>query len=329
MTEPRHLVRVRFGSATVERAVPPLDTVHYRIFHPARFEDTPLQRMTGSLPADDRRAPWPAVIVLGGINVNPDTYRWLATDLAGRGIATVILHHVGEISPGEVGLSPGLDLTALTPEAFGGRPSATALGPVIDALADEAKDGPLAGLLDLDRIVVAGHSAGGTVALLNADPAWFRGVVAAISYAGHTMPATMIGHPVGTVLASPAGVPALLFGGGRDDVIAASAVRYSEDGGPTDDHDPIHATFDRGTTAPGSTLVMLAEATHLTLCDPVDPTSARGFLEEPDLHGPDHRRIIAGIIAAFIDDVTGESPGSSDAVSAFASEPLVSELRRW
>ena len=74
---------------------------------------------------------------------------------------------------------------------------------------------------------------------------------------------------------------------------------------------------------------MLAEATHLTLCDPVDPTSARGFLEEPDLHGPEHRRIIAGIVAAFIDDVTGESPGSNGALSAFGSEPLVSELRRW
>ena len=170
---------------------------------------------------------------------------------------------------------------------------------MIDALADEAKDGPLAGLLDLDRIVVAGHSAGGTVALLNADPAWFRGVVAAISYAGHTMPATMIGHPVGTVLASPAGVPALLFGGGRDDVIAASAVRYSEDGGPTDDHDPIHATFDRGTTAPGSTLVMLAEATHLTLCDPRRPDLGagipRGARPPRARSSPDHRRDHRGV----------------------------------
>ena len=234
---------------------------------------------------------------------------------------------------------PGLDLTALTPEAWSTRPSATVIGPLLDALVADNTTGPLAGLLDLDRVVLAGHSAGGPVALLNANPAWFGGVVAAISYAGHTMPAALLGHPPGTVLAVPGALPALLIAGGNDAIIAASAVRYTSDTSDTsgasvartestDQHDPISATFERGATAPGSTLAVLATATHLSICDPVDTTSARGFLEDDDPDGPAHRDLIVAIIGSFLDEVLGMG-GDHPAVLSFGADPLVSELRRW
>jgi len=314
----RRLVRAHHGAVAVPGAASPYDVAHYRVFHPARFTGAETERQTGRLPADDTAAPWPVLILLGGINVNPDGYRWLAEHLAGAGVATVLVHHVGEVTPGDVGLSPGLDIAALTPAEWRRRPSATVVGPLLDALAAAQADGPLAGLLDLHRVVLAGHSAGATVALLNADPAWFPGVVATVAYAGHTMPAALLGHPHGTVLPVPGNVPALVVGGGADSVIAASAVRYDAGAG----HDPVTATYERATMAPGSTLAVLRTATHLTLCDPVDTTTARGFLEDPDADGAAHRAWLAELIAEFVLDPTGP------AIDRFASSDLLADWRR-
>lgn len=326
----RPLVRARHGAARLPGATAPNDTIHYRIFHPARYTGAASEQQTGSLPPDAGLAPWPVAIVLGGINVNPDGYRWLATHLASAGIATVLFQCVGEISPGEVGLTPGLDLSALTPDAWGTRPSATAIGPLLEALAGEHAAGPLAGMLDLDRLALVGHSDGGTVALLNAEPAWF-GVRAVVSYAGHTMPAAMLGHPTGTVLPVAAGVPALVLGGGDDAVIAASAIRYGAADG-TRTHDPIAATYETAAGTPGSALVVLESATHLTFCDPVDPTTARGFLEEPDPAGPAHRSLIAAVVQSFLGGVLGLHDQAPDLtvladLTALADDPLVSDFR--
>lgn len=323
----RSLVRVRHGAVSVPTAAPPHDTVHYRIFHPARFTGAEIERQTGSLPPATGSAPWPVVIVLGGVNVNPDGYRWLASHLAAADIATVLYQFVGEVTPGDVGLTPGLDLTALTPAAWATRPSATALGPLLDALAAEHRNGPLAGLLDLDRVALAGHSAGGTIALLNAEPGWF-GARAVVSYAGHTMPAALLGHPEGTVLPVAAGVPALVLGGGHDGVIAASAGRYGASARSTvDAHDPVAATFETAASTSGSTLAVLRTATHLTLCDPVDPTTARGFLEEPDPDGDAHRMLLAQLIGSFLADVFGLE-SRTPTLEDLGASPLLSAFRR-
>jgi dienelactone hydrolase len=335
------ITRARHGAVRVAGAAAPHDTVHYRIFHPAGFGGTEAERQSGSLPPDTTAAPWPVVIVIGGINVNPDGYRWLAEHLAPLGIATVLYQFVGEISPGQIGLSPGLDLTALTPDSWGTRPSATAIGPLIDALREEHHAGPLEGLLDLDRIALLGHSAGGTVAMLNADPKWF-GIRGVISYAGHTMPASMLGHPEATVLPLAPEVPALVLAGGEDAVIAASASRYAAAAAATttaaaskssgndtarpSDHDPVSATFATA-TAPGSALVVLRTATHLTLCDPVDSTTARGFLELADPHGPAHRAHLAALIDSFLNSVFAMGRTTPD-LAELGADPVVSVFRQ-
>ena len=243
----------------------------------------PDERQTGQLPPDTSAAPWPVVVVLNGINVGPEGYRWLAERLAAVGMATVTFGYVTEITPGQVGLSPGLDLDALQIENYGSRPSSTTLGPLLDALAAEHTDGPLAGLLDLDRDRPRWALRRRHRALLNAEPAWFPGIRAAFSYAGHTMPAALLGHPEGTVLPIATDIPALVMGGTADGVVAASAVRYGRGEAPLrqDEHDPVAATFLQGAKAEGSVLAVIDGAGHLTFCDPTDPTTARGFLE-PD-----------------------------------------------
>ncbi len=299
MTEPgaTTVVRSRYFAVRVPDAAAPLDTVHFAVFHPAVLSGTPEEIQTGVLPPDDAAAPWPLLIWLGGINVNPQSYQWLAVSLARAGIATVTFSHVAEISPGSVGLSPGLDLSALGPDTAGTRPSATVIGPVLEAFR-RTVDADLAERVDLDSVVIGGHSAGGTVALLNAHPEWFAGVRGAISYAGHTRPAALLGHAPGTILPVPGDVPALVMGGTDDGIIAASASRY--DAVDDQDHDPLRATFEHATTAAGSVLALIEGGNHETICHPVDPCSARGFLE-PDHDAPvAHRDLIGSLVTTFI-----------------------------
>jgi len=325
-TPARSMTRVRHGAAVVPGVPAPWDRLQYRLFHPALFANTPEERQTGQLQPDREAAPWPVVILLNGINVGPEGYRWLAERLAAAGIATVTFTHVSNVTADQRGLSPGLDLDALDVAQFGSRPSATTVGPLLAALAAEQADGPLAGLLDLERVALGGHSAGGTIALLNADPAWFPGVRAAFSYAGHTMPAAVLGHPDGTVLPVPADTPALVLGGSHDGVVAASAVRYGRGDAPLgiDDHDPITETFRQGTSAAGSALGIIRGAGHLSFCDPVDPTTARGFLETDDDPGGPGRLDRPGGTGAGAD--RADRADGTGALDAAARRDLIGSL---
>lgn len=322
---PLALVRARHGAAVVPGAPAPHDRLAYRLYHPATFHGSAAERQTGELPPDLRLAPWPVVVLFSGINFGSECYRWLAVQLARAGLATLTFDHLQVLQPGAApSLSPGLDLSALSPAELGSRPSSTTLGAVLDALEVEQDRGPLAGALDLDRIAIGGHSAGGTAALLNADPAWFPGIRAAFSYAGHTMPAALLGHPDGTVLPVSREVPALVIGGDADGVVAASAVRYGRDG--DDAHDPITATFERGTTAAGSALAVLRGAGHLVAGAPPDPTSARGFLEPaPGPEAEQHRRLLGDLVLAFCRRHLRDGP--ADELERSADDPMCAAFR--
>ena len=212
-------------------------------------------RLTGQVPAAAGE-PWPLVVMMPGINVAPDSYRWLAHRLVPTGVCVVTYAAIGSLGPAGQGITPGLDLDALTPANIGSRPVATALGPLLDRLAglSEADGAPPAGMLDLDRVVVGGHSAGGTVALHSSDPGWVPGLRAVFAYGAHTMVATALGHGEAAVVAIPAKVPVMLLAGTDDGVIAASRDRYRRDHATHDghgdhggggDHDPVRYAYFR------------------------------------------------------------------------------------
>jgi pimeloyl-ACP methyl ester carboxylesterase len=127
-------------------------------------------------------------------------------------------------------------------------------------------------MLNLDHIVLGGHSAGGTIALQNADARYFPQIKAAFAYAGHTMVATVMGFPAGTVLALPPR-PMLIMGGTEDGVIAASSGRYGQES----THNPILRTFREA--AQQGALVIFEGANHFACVHPMDTTTGRGFLE--------------------------------------------------
>ncbi|CAM3258090.1 dienelactone hydrolase family protein [Nocardioides dubius] len=274
-------VRSHRTAVRVQGATAPYDTLHLTIRYPALAARDDVERMSGALALDPAGAPYPVVIVLPGINVASAGYLELATALAGAGLVCVTFDWVGELFPGQYGLTPGVDIEAVTPQAYGARPTTPALAVVLDALTEQQAEGPLAGALALDRIGVFGHSAGGTVALQSAAPAWFPQVRAVATYGSHTLASQQLGFAPNTLLASPAKVPVMLVAGSQDGVVAASAIRYGEQAGAVG-HDPVRRTFEEALAdAPEAWLVQLAGAGHLLPCDVEDPTSARGFLESP------------------------------------------------
>ena len=296
------------------------------LFYPGDDQRLDEARLTGQVPADDTDAPWPVVVLLPGINVVPDGYRWLAHRLVADGLCVATYAAIGSLGPAGRGITPGIDLAALTPDTIGTRPSSTALEPLLAQLAELAADeySPVAGRVDLGRVVVGGHSAGGTAALHNSDPEWVSGLQAVFAYAAHTMVATALGHGEAAVVPIPAQVPLMLLGGADDGVIAASRDRYRSD---DEAHDPVRRTFAEAIDRQqgDSWLVELADAGHFTICDPVDTTSGRSFLE-PDAAtaNPAVRNLLGDLIAAFIATSLGRPTDTS--LDRLAKHPSV---RHW
>lgn len=337
-------VRSEWRACRVPGLKEPYDTAHLRVFYPARPTGSDAERLTGVVPADAGRAPFPVVLLLPGINVPADSYRWLAVLLAERGLVAVTAELVGELFGGSHGVTPGIDLEACAPGAYGTRATTPLIGAVLAALAEPAPASPTAGLLDLERVVLGGHSAGGTVALQSA--AHVPGLRGVFTYGAHTLVAAALGHPPGTVLAVGARVPVLLMSGEHDGVIAASADRYAAVAADADP-DPVARTFDEALADAGGAhaWVRVAGAGHFALCDPVDATAARGFLEAPE-HGGDGagseaRALIGRLVAAFcaaalpgqrgpadpVDPADSADPAGREAYDALLAPPHPGLLR--
>ena len=307
------LVRTIRTAVRVPGAEPPYDTAHLAVRYPARPAQDSAEEMSGQLQADPAGAPFPVVVLVPGVNVPADSYRWLAFQLVESGFVVVGYDWVGELFPGQYGLTPGVDIVAAGPEQYGERPTTPALAPVLEAVAALNESGPLAGLLDLDKVALFGHSAGGTVVLQSARPAWFPQVRAVVTYGAHTMASQLLGYPPGMLLPVPVSAPTMLLSGTNDGVVAASAIRYGEDPS-SPDHDPIERTWREA--LPETTeawFVQLAGAGHLLAVHPDDPSTARGFLETPTDADPERlRAVLADVIIKFLEAHLTGDPSAKD-----------------
>ncbi|GAA3617346.1 hypothetical protein GCM10022419_123450 [Nonomuraea rosea] len=264
---------------------PPFDTAHLKIHYPAAADG---DRLTGVFASEG--GPYPVVLFVSGINVGQDAYRWLAVEIARAGFVCVTFDRVGELFGGERGLTPGVDLDAASPAAYGTRPTCPAIGAVLAALAEIDL---LKGAIDLDRVALGGHSAGGTVVLQSARH--FPSVRAVFAYGAHTMVATMLGWAPGTVVPAQTDCPVLLSVGTRDGVIMGSSDRYGQEG---PGHDPVTRTFEEALGAGEHLLAVMEGANHFAIADPVDATAARAFLDLPAT--ADRRPELARLITSFL-----------------------------
>lgn len=294
------MIRALFHAATLPNATAPYNVLHLKIYYPASPTNSDAERMTGVIPAEKTSAPMPVVIFFNGINVGIESYHWLAVKLAKANIVTVMYTHVAETLPGVIGLTPSIDLSKVKPDTYGSGATCPAIQPILDTLAQLNGDekSPLHLALDLNHIILGGHSAGGTVALQNGQ--FFEQVKAVFAYAGHTMASTMLGFEAGTVL-NIGSKSVMLMRGDRDGVIAASRVRYGTEG---QSQDPVEKTFDEACQPSAEEEafdVLLQGANHFSIAHPLDETTGRFFLDmEMTRPAEEVRDQIAGLVLAFI-----------------------------
>jgi predicted dienelactone hydrolase len=295
------LIRALFHATTLPNAVAPYNVLHLKVYYPAAPTNSDAERMSGVIPADKSAAPMPVVIFFNGINVGMESYHWLAVKLAEANIATVMYTHVAETLPGVVGLTPAIDLSKVKPDTYGSGATCPAIQPILGSLAKLNSDdkSPLHEALDLNNIILGGHSAGGTVALQNAQ--FFEQVKAVFAYAGHTMASTMLGFAPNTIL-NVGSKSVMLMRGDRDGVIAASRVRYGAEGQSAD---PVEKTFDEAcqpSAGEEAYDVLLQGANHFAIAHPLDETTGRFFLDmELTRDGEEVRNQIVELIVAFIE----------------------------
>lgn len=322
MSDEAVTARALYWAARVPGEPAPFDTIHLKVFYPARPTGSNAERMSGAIPADASRGPLPVVVLSPGVNVNPDGYRWLATSLCERGFAVVIFTWIGEIMPGFHGITPGIDLSAFKPDTYGKKPAVPCLPPILDALAQIAANdrSPLKGMLALGSVAVGGHSAGGSAAFQATDHRYYPSVAAAFTYGSHNVLSTMMGFTANHVGRVAADCPIMLLGGTEDGVIAQSASRY----GNAEGHavDPIVRTFDEAIQGGrgDAYVVMLEGANHLTITHPHDPTSARGFLDKPEREPDEARAIMARLIGLFLEAHLRRDEGSKRELDALFEE---------
>lgn len=302
-------VRALYRSTKVESAPAPYDTIHLKVFYPAQMSGSEQENNLGIVPADSEKAPFPVVIFLGGINCSWEVYQWLAIELVEQGIVVVTFNWVAENLPGVIGLTPGVNLAMLSPNTYGTGATASALPAILTELENLQTNSLLAGMLDLRKVILGGHSAGGRVALESADPRFFPQIAAAFAYAAHSAGAVMLGFPADSILPLPSSVPMLLIGGTCDGVISASSGRYGvSEGSPTR---AVVRTFDEAITGDrnDSYLLIIEGANHFSIAYPTDPTAGRGFIDFPVTQPEEQiRALLAKAIGLFIDAHVQQKP---------------------
>ena len=324
-------IRTLFRATKVESAQPPYDTIHLRVLYPGRMSGSEIERDQGIVAADPDQAPFPVVIFFGGVNCGPEMYQWLAIKLVEQGLVVVTFAWVAENFPGIISLTPGVDLNVWTPALYGTSPTASALPALLAALERLQAEGVLAGLLDLQRIILGGHSAGGRVAIENANPQFFPQVAAAFAYGVHTAAPVIMGYEPGTILPLPDSLPLLLMGGTCDGVIANSSDRYGIRLG--DATTSLVRTFKEAISGGRNDayLLLVEGANHFSIADPKDPTTGRPFLDFPAIQPEaEIRSLIVEAIRLFIDVHVRYKAEASQALDQLlnTANPLIQTFER-
>jgi hypothetical protein len=324
-------VRALFQAAKVEAVSSPYDTIHLKVFYPAKMSGSVQEQDLGIVPADSQQAPFPVVIFFNGINCGPELYQWLAVRLAARGLVVVTFAWVAENIPGMIGLTPGVDLTKLAPNTYGTGPTASALPTLLATLKRLQSEGVLAGLLNLQQIILGGHSAGGRVAIESAEPQFFPEVVAAFAYGAHTAAIVQLGYEPGTILPLPDSLPLLLIGGTCDGVIAKSSHRYGVEWEQA--ITPVLRTFNEAIAGgrDDSYLLCLEGANHFSIVHPFDSTTGRPFLDFPATQPEEKlRNLIVEAIGLFIDAHVRHQSVALEALNQqrWSDNPLIASFNR-
>ena len=322
MINGKNTVRALFRAVKAPNAPSPYDTIQLKVYYPAKASTNDKSKGFGGFVPNTEQAPFPVVIFFNGINCSPDSYEWLAVDIATQGLIVVTFAWIAENLPGVISLTPGVNVQGWLPDNYGKVPTASALPALLSELETLQNQGVLSGLLDLQRVILGGHSAGGRVAIESASPAFYPQLRGAFAYGSHTAAGVNLGYEPGTILPLPDSLPLLLMGGTKDGVIANNSHYYGvtwEE--PTT---PILRTFQAGISGGrgDSYLVLLEGANHFAIAHPQHSTTATSFLDFPMIQPEaETRAVIAAIARLFIQEQLGEEQALQTFLSS--NQPLI------
>ncbi len=323
----RMTIKAFWRAAKVDSTQPPYDTIHYKVLYPAQISDNQLP--FASYPADRTKAPFPVVIFFSGANCDSLMYQWLAVKLVERGLVVILFNLVAENPPGSFSLTPGVKTAAWTPDLYGTIPSALALPSLLAELENLQSEGLLAGTLDLEKVVLGGHSVGGRLALENADRSFFPQVAATFAYGTSSAAFVQLGYAPGTILPLPSSVPMLLMGGTRDGKIAYMSEKWSgmSPGEPTNS---ITRTFREAISREkdDSYLIILEGANHYSIADPVDNTTSDSLDLSATQPEERIRSLISETIALFIEAQVSKKAEASEQLKQLltSNNPLIASF---
>ena len=289
-------VRAIFRAVKIERKTAPFDTIFLKIFYPSTPPQNDIEKNSGILSPEVSNAPFPVVIMLNGVNCPPESYQWLAEFLCEKGFIFVSFQWITDELPGGMqGLTPGIDTQFMNYENYGKGATGSAIQPILDELQKINSESLLENCLDLENVYLGGHSAGGSIALMNAE--YFPQIKSVFAYGSHTQGSTIMGFPANYVCPITSEKPILMLGGNNDGVITWSARRY----GKTDEDSTISLkqTFDKaiGGERGDRLLVIFDGANHFTFAHPKDATTGRPFLDNP---APENESEIRDLMAEMI-----------------------------
>jgi predicted dienelactone hydrolase len=291
----------------------PYDRAHLKVFYPSGVPGSTAAERGSGMVAAAPGGPFPVAVLCNPVNIGSEFHRWIAVALARRGIVCATYSWVSSAGGFDV-LIPGL-------------PGADPLHSIVAGLTRlNDMNGPLEGQIDTSQVIVGGHSAGGSVALLAADHERHPSVCGVFALAAHQ---ASLGTNGPTFAPLGCGVPVFLAGGSRDGVIDRSRHRYNvADGG---DWDPVRRTFEESLASlDGRHAYALVDgANHFSFTEPDDdPTVGRAFLDHPaTTPGSTVRTWAAAAIGAFAACALGDEAARLE-FEELLKHPLVTVAAR-
>ncbi len=293
------------------------------IYYPAINEVRTSDQYSIFFPPDTSGAPYPAVVFIQGANVYIEQYAWLFEHIASYGYivlaVTEFMPSGGNLEGQFQNLfpqgtaTPSIWQTSMTiPDAitYLERINTSVVDPLPPAATvatppdpwdrtsylnvvrnprgpsgDDLNHSLFEGMVNTNKIILAGHSFGGYIALMCANTtiqkpprpeggSFTNHVAGCIVYGAHTFAASGAGY------SSPINVPLLMLGGEKDGVAAGPIGGIEKSG-----YERIKYTFNNYVPASSDNsryLLGIKGANHLSIGTKPDPMVDRSFLDEKD-----------------------------------------------
>jgi len=346
-----------------------IDSMRYtgRIYYPALDQVKTSDQYSIFFPADRSNAPYPAIVFMQGANVDTEQYEYLFEHIASYGYIVLAVTEFmpsgknlegqflnifpdGSAEPTAWMASMMLPdlvtyLENINISVHDPIPNSAALDPPdpnnIDFGYKDVVRNPrgttgadlthslFEGMIDTNKIVLAGHSMGGMLALFCANtgianpprPAggsFTNHVVGCFVYGAHTFASSGTGFP------TPVNVPLLMLGGEKDGVAAGPVPGNANASG----YERIKYTFNSFVPASGNNsryIIGIKGANHLSAGTRPDPLVDRSFQDGKDgiISTYIAHRIIQEKVMAFLEYYSKGNSSTLPVLTGSGSEPFI------